>query len=188
MTVEEIFTELANHMIKGIMLHEQLSEYYDFLGLEGYRKCHEYRFFDECVGYKKFVKYYTEHNNKLIEGIKADSSDIIPSSWYKYHRQDVDANTKRNAVKNGLKTWVEWETETKKLYESEYKELMELDKVADAKMVGKLVEDVDHELKRAEQYWLNKTAIDFDLVEVVQEQHKKKEKYKHKLKCLGDKL
>ena len=35
MTVEEIYAELSAHMIKGIMMHEQLANYYDFLGLEG---------------------------------------------------------------------------------------------------------------------------------------------------------
>lgn len=188
MTLEEIFTELANHMLKGIMIHEQLSEYYNFLGLEGYQKCHEYRFIDECIEYKCFVEYYTNHNNKLITGIKAVSSDIIPESWYKYHRQDVDANTKRNAVKNGLKTWVEWETETKDLYEKMYKELMELGEVADAKIVCKLIENVDHELAQVESYMLNKTATDFNLTEIISEQHRKKEKYKEKLACLGKKL
>ena len=40
MTVEEIFKNLANHMIKGLILHSELANYYDFLNLTGYKKCH----------------------------------------------------------------------------------------------------------------------------------------------------
>ena len=47
MTCEEIFTNLAEHQIKGMMVHEQLANYYDFLGLPGYRNCHEYHFMKE---------------------------------------------------------------------------------------------------------------------------------------------
>ena len=31
MTVEEIFRDLSAHMVKGVMIHEQLADYYDFL-------------------------------------------------------------------------------------------------------------------------------------------------------------
>jgi hypothetical protein len=35
MTVEEIFNQMARHMVEGLMMHSQLTEYYNFLGLEG---------------------------------------------------------------------------------------------------------------------------------------------------------
>ena len=34
MTVEEIFKELATHALKGMMVHEEMCNYYDFLGLK----------------------------------------------------------------------------------------------------------------------------------------------------------
>ncbi len=35
MTIEEIFSEISKHMIEGIMIHAQMADYYNFLGLKG---------------------------------------------------------------------------------------------------------------------------------------------------------
>ena len=45
MTIEEIFGRISQHMIRGMMTHDQLASYYDFLGLRGYKRCHEYHYF-----------------------------------------------------------------------------------------------------------------------------------------------
>lgn len=36
MTVDEIFSQIAGHMVEGLMTHAQLADYYNFLGLRGY--------------------------------------------------------------------------------------------------------------------------------------------------------
>ena len=188
MTVEEIYSELAAHMIKGMMFHEQLANYYDFLGLKGYKRCHEYHFMAETCGYRKLNRYFINHHNKLIPEKEVEDPEVIPDSWYKYDRQDVDASTKKNAVKNGLTRWVEWEKETKHLYEQSYRELMELNEVASACFIKCYIEDVDCELKRAERYQLNKMATGYDLIDIVMEQHEKHERYKDKVKHVGERL
>ena len=181
MTVEEIYKELAEHMIKGLMLHDQLADYYDFLGLKGYRKCHEYHYIDESCNYRKLCKYFTNHHNKLIQIGEVDDPEVIPKSWYNYSRQDVDSNTKKNAVKSGLVKWVEWERETKELYQSMYNELININEIASASKLLCFIKDVDCELEKAERYHLAKEAINYDLTCIISEQHDKYEKYKKKI-------
>ena len=182
MTVDEVFSTLSAHMIKGMMTHEQLANYYNFLGLKGYAKCHEYHFMHETCEYRKLYKHFIENHNKLIPYKSVEDPEVIPSSWYMHVRQDVDNNTKKNAVRNGLTTWSEWEKETKKLYEQLYKELRELDEISDMCKVKCLIEDVSHELHKVEKYQLNKKAIDYDLVFIIGEQHDMKHKYCQKIK------
>ena len=55
MTIKEIYAQIAEHMIKGMMIHEQLANYYDFLGLKGYKRCHEYHYMK-----MKIVPLYVE--------------------------------------------------------------------------------------------------------------------------------
>ena len=117
MTAEEVYSKIASHMIKGMMAHDQLANYYDFLGLKGYKRCHEYHFMCETVAYRSINRYFINHYNKMVEQEQVSDPELIPSSWYKYTRHDVDINTKRNAVKVGLDKWVAWEKETKTLYE-----------------------------------------------------------------------
>ena len=188
MTVEEIYSTIAAHMIKGMMIHDELANYYDFLGLKGYKRCHEYHFLDETCAYRKLCRYYINHHNKLIPYINIDTPTVIPDNWYKHIRQDVDTNTRMGAVRNGLTMWVNWERETKKLYEKMYTELMNIDEVASAHEISKLVESVDCELKKAERYQLNKAAIDYDMTVIIEEQSKKHDKYREKTIKVGERL
>lgn len=188
MTCEEIFTKLAEHQINGMMVHEQLANYYDFLGLPGYRNCHEYHFMAESCTYRKICRYYVNHYNKLIPVTEFDTPEVVPESWYKYNRQDVDISTKKNAIKSGLEEWVDWETETKKLYSDMYKEAIENGSIDAADFIQGLVADVSNELKKATMYWLNKEAINYDMSVIISEQKEKSDKYKAKLRLVGNDL
>lgn len=184
MTVAEIFKELSAHMIKGLMIHEHLANYYNFLGLCGYKRCHQYHYLAETRAHIRLNNYYLEHHNALIPEAEISNPDVIPANWYRYTRQDVDAGTKKAAVKTGLTMWVNWERETKKLYEQMYKELMDIGEVASAMFIKELLCDVTCELKKAEKYQLNKEATGYDMATIIGEQKSKHDKYKrmmHKL-------
>ena len=182
MELKEIYSGIASHMISGIMIHEQMANYYDFLGLEGYKRCHEYHMMKEMCNFRSLNRYFINHHNMLIPEDKIENPEMIPMSWYKYTRQDVDATTKRNAVQTGLKAWVDWEKDTKSLYEDMYRELMEIGEVASACKIKEFICDVDCELKKAERYLLNKESANYDMVMIVGEQKRKHDKYKKKLK------
>lgn len=186
MTVEEIFKNLATHMAHGVMFHEEMANYYDFLGLKGYRKCHEYHYWDEAWVYRKLCHYYVGHFNKLIEQEELDKKkvSIIPSRWYQYTRQDVDPSLKRESVKEGLQAWVKWESQTKDLYESMFTELMTLGQVDAAMFVKCMIQDVSHQLKKAQQYHLNKKALDYNINDIIHEQKEKHDKYKQKINSI----
>lgn len=146
MTVSEVFTKIIKHQIKGIMVHEQLIEYFLFLGDtdNAYRqKCH---YKSESRKYIHTMMYYTQHYNKLINIGQLENPDIIPESWYRYERKDVDTSTRKNGIENGLETWKEWEEETKKLYESLYPELISLNEIASAYELTDMIMDVTKEL------------------------------------------
>ena len=182
MTVEEIFSKLANHMIKGMMFHEQMANYYHFLGLKGYKRCHEYHFYSETCGFKHLECYYLDHFNKLIKTDIIEDPHIIPDSWYKYNREEVDTNTKRNGVKEMVKKWVDWEKETKQLYQNSYKELYDLGEIAAAMKISCYIKDVDEELKSAIKKFINLQTINYDINMIIEEQTEIHDKYKEKIK------
>ena len=180
MELKEIYSKISEHMINGMMLHDQMANYYDFLGLKGYKRCHEYHFMKETLGYRSLNRYFINHHNMLIPGAKFDNENVIPESWYEHIRSDVDMATKKNAVRSGLTKWVEWERETKKLYQQMYQELMAINEVASACKIKEFICDVDMELKKAERYWLNKEAAGWDMTMIIEEQDRKHKKYQKK--------
>lgn len=180
MELKEIYSTLSAHMIQGMMAHDQLANYYDFLGLKGYKRCHEYHFLKETLGYRSLNRYFINHHNMLIPEVRVDDPKIIPDSWYSHVRSDVDMTTKQNGVRSGLTKWVEWERDTKSLYEQMYKELININEVASAFKIKEFICDVDMELKKAERYQLNKEATNYDMSMIIEEQNKKHKKYDKK--------
>ena len=92
---------------------------------------------------------WRDHHKLLKYEIK--NNKLIPDSWYKYKTIEVDGNTKKNAIKDLMTKWINWEIETKRLYESARKELYELNEVAAALEIDKYIADVSEELAGAEQ-------------------------------------
>lgn len=180
MTVEEIYKKVSAHIIKGVMVHEQLSNYYDFLNLHGYKRCHEYHAKCEMRSLRKLHRYFINHFNRLIEDEQIADPNVIPASWYRYTRQEVDVNTKRSAVKTGIERWVDWEQETKELYQQMYKELMEIGEVAAANKMSCLVHDVDCELKWAQRKHIELMTADYNMAYILGEQNRLHDHYKKK--------
>lgn len=181
MSIEDIFKEILARMLKGLMTHEQLANYYDFLGLQGYKKCHECHFYEESKCYRKFYHYFIKRYNKLLPELNFENPNVIPINWYNYTRQDVDTKTKRSAVEQGLNVWVNWEKETLDLYQRMYQNLMNLGEVAAANELCKIIKEVEEELQTAEKYQLNKMAVNYDISVIIDEQKPYHKKYKKKM-------
>lgn len=181
MEIHEIFSQLASHLIEGSMTHENFANYYDFLGLKGYKKCHEYHFWDELCGYRQVCKYYINHYDKIIPKIQFSEPPIIPDNWYNHVRQDVDTATLQNAVRDGLEKWERWEQSTKDLYQRLYIDAMNIGEVAAANFIKSFIDDVDCELKKVKRYILEKKATGYNVSDIIYEQHKKHDKYEEKI-------
>ena len=182
MTVQEVFSNLGQRMVEGLMTHSQMVDYFNFLGLKGYAKCHKYHYFEENANYKRVGDYFIKHYNKLILDLPVDNPHVIPEPWFQHSRPDVSKETRKTYIKAGWEKWVAWEKESKAFYEKMYQELMNMGEVAAAAYVGTVVDDVSDELAAAEQKWLELSAIDYDIVSIMEEQQSYCNKYNKKLK------
>lgn len=182
MTVEEVFSEIVSHMIEGLMVHSQMTDYFGFLGLKGYQECHKYHYLEESLNYKKIGKYFLEHFNKIPMEKAIPNPQVVPSNWYQYTRQDVSNETKKNSIQTGIEKWVKWEKDTKKLYERLYKELCTIGEQAAAAELKKYIIDVDYELAEAYQIHIELVTIDYNLSDIIMEQDTIFKKYCKKIK------
>lgn len=182
MSAEEVFSGIAAHMAKGLMFHSQMADCFLFLGLRGFEKEQECHYLDESLSYRKLNRYYTEHYNRLVPEAAVENPGVIPAGWYKYSRQDVDGSTKRNTVRDGFSKWVQWESETKTLYEKATKDLLSEGDIAGALKTGSLVRDVSAELARAEEEQLSLEATGYDLSAIIEMQDALCLKYADKMK------
>ena len=172
MTVEEIFTKICTHMAEGVQFHEELKKAYCFLGLYGYATEKEKHYKEELHGYNKLVKYYMKHYFKLLKIDEIQKPTVIPDNWYKYSSQAVDAQTKRNAIKELIIKWIEWEKDTKKLYEEMYLELTNLKEIAMADYFKNFICNVNEELTQVQKKLIKLESVNYDMVFIAEQQKK----------------
>lgn len=151
MEVSEIFARLKAHALEGMVFHDCMVRYFDFLALDEHKERHLKQYEEETKCYQMLCDYYMNHYNEFIPEQPMERPDVIPESWYRYSRMDVDSGTRNNAIRVASGKWVDWERETKTLYEEMCKELIEQGEIASAMFVSHLVKDVSRELAEAEK-------------------------------------
>lgn len=184
MTVEEIFTELASHMKKGLSLHDQLTHLYGFLNLKGYQKQQEYQYLSQSKLYIDLKQYYLNQYQKMIVEKNIEPFNIIPQSWYKYEKINVDVGTKRNTVKDLFKQWLQWEEDTRVLLKDYYKQLCELKEFLSCEKILALLNEVNEEISKLREQQINLESSGYDIIFILEIQQQLYKKYKHKIKKL----
>lgn len=161
--------KIVQHMMKGVVFHSQLSQYYRFLNLCCYADFHSHQAQEEFATLAKFQKWYIDSHERLIPQSQPTIESVIPQDWYAHVKQDVDKNTLRESVKNGHIKWVNWEAETKKLYEDQIKvSETEVDKI----QLRKLLKEVQKEWAEAKQKYISLKNSQFDLLYIIEENDK----------------
>ena len=170
MSIDEIFSALSAHMVEGMMYHDQMCRYYGFLGLYGYRKEHHEHFMSETEGYQRLNTYYSDHYNRLIPEQRSVDPKKIPENWWRYRKDEVDAGTKRLAIQQGVEGWIDWETNTKELYERSAKELFDLGDLAAYDFVMEYVKDVNDEMETAHRKRVSLQSTGYDMPYIMEQQ------------------
>lgn len=185
MTTEDIFKAIHDRQITALMFHTQSADLFDFLGLMGFKRMHEYQYLSESAEHRGLCRYYINHHNKLLVGGHPQGPKVIPAEWGQYTRFDVTPQVRKQAVEKSFNEYQEWESETKELYSQYSIALMNLGCVADSNRICELVTDVDQELKYLDRILLKLKAISFDAIGMMDMQEELHEHYREKTKSLG---
>lgn len=181
MTIEEIFNKLASHMKEGLQQHEEMGKAYNFLNLHGYAKCQFSHQLEELKSYQHLIYYYSIHYHKLLQLEEITKPNIITDNWYKYTEMAVDANTRKNAIKDLMNKWVAWERATKQFYEDMQRALYDIKETAAALYINNLILDVTKELCHAEKKLIKLESINYDMTKIIEWSESMEEKYNKKL-------
>jgi len=216
-----------------VEMHEQLADYYAFLNLPGYQKCHEYQMLCELLTYRKAKDMYMKEYNQLVQPTymvsgmlsnmanmannnnnnnnntapnqmnntnmnnngmtsmansgKNYANNVIPQNWYNYTRYDVDAGTKRTAVKDGFKKWLEYEKETRQYLSEMARRLEQMNEREAARKLDHLIEHVEKEIQTAENKMMDLESTGYDMSYILQQQNELQHHYAEKIRTMNDK-
>lgn len=182
---KDIYAAIAARQTEALMFHDDMADLFDFLGLRGFKRMHEYQFFSESAERRTLKRYYLNHHGELIPELELKKVEVIPSEWHKYTRTDVTPTVRKQAVQRAMEMYYDWEDETKELYEKCACYLSNWGRFADFNKVNSLIEDVDMELKYLERLCIELSAVDYSAEYICVMQDSYHEKYKEKCKEIG---
>lgn len=186
MNVSEIYSKISSHLVKGLMVHSQLSSYYIFIGLTGYSKFHQHQYLEESENYANLLQYYTKHHNMIIQDSKISDPEIIPPDWFDKLRTDISPKDLPKMTSYAQNRWVLWEQHTKELLQQSYNELISIGEVASADFISGYIKDVDKELAYAESEMLLLESTGYDMSYIADLQDDLFKKYSKKKVEVGD--
>lgn len=163
MTVKEIYTALANRMVGAMMIHSQLVQIFAFVDLLPDMRKQESQLQEETHGYSELNKYFTQHHHNILIADNPPQIDILNNSLFNKSSENLTTEDKMYIIKYGMNEWINWEKESKILYEDSYRNLVDILEVASAEFVMRFVRDVDFELKEAERIFRVREGINWDL-------------------------
>lgn len=178
---ESVYNVINEHMCKGVAFHEQLADYFCFLGLKGYKKMLEYQYMKECAEKRDLHRRYIEVHQKILPVKQVRIPEFIPSDWSRYTTEDIDDTVVSKFVRAALKEWKNWEEKTKDLYEDQCDILMQAGLISDSEFVKDLIVDVEKEMKKVAQIMesLNGTGYDATMIHSQQDKYNKTYKKKY---------
>lgn len=223
--LQALYSELINRMKQGVEMHEQLADYYAFLNLPGYQKCHEYQMLCELLTYRKAKDMYMKEYNQLVQPThmvsgmlsnmannannnqqnqmnstnmsngmtsmtnsgKNYAANVVPTNWYNYTRYDVDAGTKRSAVKDGFRKWLEYEKETRQYLSEMAQRLEQMNEREAARKLDHLIEHVEKEIQTAENKMMDLESTGYDMSYILQQQNELQHHYAEKIRTMNEK-
>lgn len=188
MSCREIFSCILTRQVYALMFHDQMANYFDFLGLNGFKRMHEYQYISESIGFRKLQRYYINRYNELVQPHEVSDPEAIPSEWMNHNRKDVTPQIKKRSVKEAFEEYREWEKETEDHLCMYANALCERGKLMDYSYVMGMVEDVCCELNRIDRMMLKLSGVDYSMEYIEEIQGELHEKYKKKTHRAGKKL
>lgn len=184
MTCIELYSQVNKRLTTALMMHANMSDYFNFIGLHGFEKMHEHQYHAESIEKRKLNKKVLDAHNKLIPEIGHDKVDVIPSDWYKHTRMDIDDAVLPKFVRTALKTYREWEEETKQLYSDVCHVLFSKGMMVDYNIMNGYLMDVQCELKKLYRLCEQLNGVGYDVVYIVEMQKEVHDEYDEKMKHL----
>lgn len=179
-TAEDIYTAISERMCKALAFHEQLADYFCFLGLQGFKRMLEYQYMKECAEKRKVHHHYIDIHKRVIPVKQVTTPVFIPKEFSRYTTLEMDDSVIPKFVRSALKEWHDWEEETKDIFEEQCTVAKSMDMIADEEYIKELVLDVTKEIKKVARIIekLNGTGYDVTMIHGVQDKYH--EKYKDK--------
>lgn len=98
--IQQLYSALMDRMRQGAEMHEKLADYYNFLNLPGYQKCHEYHMLCELLTYQKAKDDYMKEYNQLVQPNNGNYTMMASNNNNNNSMNNMNSNNSANNLNN----------------------------------------------------------------------------------------
>lgn len=168
MSEKDIFADVLRNILEGLMFHNQMIMYFDYMGLTGLADLQRCRFRDENKEMMHLQRYFVECYGTVPNEANVEARNYIPMEWQSDDRALLRAEQKRDFVKFGIETWKDWEDKSKARYSKAYFDLSDVQDAGGTERLGLLVQSVEQELRYVSGLMDRLRGCDYDMIAVVE--------------------
>ena len=161
MEAVETLKGVAVRLVEGMMLHNDLADVFDYLGLRGYKRMQEYYGAWDAITLRKIHRYSVNHEGRILPDDKP-VYDPLAAALAGHDRSEASVQERIMYTRRAVEKWVAWQEETLSKMEAAAGALRAYGHIAAACMVEKLVCYTSKELKCAKRLHMELMAVDFD--------------------------
>ena len=160
MDCQEYMISIIKRQTEGVVYHENMTDYYRFLCLDGLKEihCHQSQEELETLQCTKdcYAKIYFS-----IPQFEMENITLIPAEWYSKTSMDVTKGAIKSLSKESLYHWLDWEKETLGIYKEAAMHFKENMAFHQLKIAKKLIKCVSAEICEIEGLITEGLAYDF---------------------------
>lgn len=185
---KEVYPHIAEIKAQGILFHQEMVDYFDFLNLSGFRRLHEYQMIKEANEWMELRHRYIKILNELMPDITTYEMPkrYIPEGWRRASRSEVNKNILQKAVQSALVSYGTWEKYVAKECGKAAAKMREYNCEVDAEYFSKLACCSMCEIEKLEKIMLRLNICDYDIVYILDCQKKMHKKYKKKIEKMKE--
>lgn len=177
--MKEVIQKIIAHQAEGVVFHDMMIDYFDFLGLDGFMKLHEHQAVEEACEYREMKEFFIDHFQTMYAPIEMKAPSVIPNDWQKHKTTEINAASVRTLTKNAFDLYLKWEKETRELYKECAKALKD-ECIECYYKVLELLDDVEKEIRNLDDMMVDLQVSDYDAKSITKMQCKLKREFKYK--------
>lgn len=181
----QLLQEINNTYHMAILLHRSMADLYWFIYMPGYAMLHEYQYLSESLTQRKLKRYITSTYHTIVPDKIPQTANIIEPLIGDKNRKSLKPDDTWRAIKESFRIYLKWEESALKQYQRTSAELFSSGEIAAFNFVSdEIIKDVKTELVYITDKYIELSAHNFDMPQIVAEQPDYFERYEYLIKNL----
>lgn len=175
----QLLNQINNEYHMAISLHRSMADLYWFIYMPGYAMLHEFQHLDESQTQRKIKRFITSTYHEILPDKIPPTANIIEPLIGNKNRKSLKQDDTWFIIKESFKAYMKWEESALKQYERTAAELLTSGEVSAFNFVGEIIKDVKAELVYITDKYIELSAHNFDMPQIVSEQPDYFERYEY---------